>query len=389
MTYGKTSWKRWASSALMTLVTLMQVSPAWAMDYNMTPGVTPISHDLYDLHMTIFWICVAIGVAVYGVLIYSLIHFRRSKGAKSAKWHESLKVELIWTIIPLIILIIMAIPATLVLMRMSDDADADVNIKITGYQWKWRYEYLDHGISYFSSLSTPMNQRDNTAPKSEWYLLEVDHPLVVPTHKKIRFLVTANDVIHSWWVPALGVKRDAIPGFIYEAWARIETPGVYRGQCAELCGVGHGFMPIVVIAKPPAEYRKWLIAHGAAGLPSRAAKPPKDMSKDALMTLGHTQYSQHCAVCHKPTGVGMPPAFPALKGGAIATGPVDQHIHMVLFGKTGTAMQAFRDQLNDQEIAAIVTYERNAWGNSDQSKYGRFAGGVVQPKDVHAMRDAE
>lgn len=235
--------------------------------YNMPVGVTPISHDVYWLHMTVFWICVAIGVLVFGVLIYSLIMHRKSRGVKPAEFHEHPGLEIAWAIIPFLILVAMAIPATTVLMRMVDTRDSDVTIKITGYQWKWRYEYLDQGINFFSNIATTQDQIHNLAEKTPTYLLEVDKPLVLPTHRKIRFLVTANDVIHSWWVPALGMKTDAIPGFIHDSWAYIEKPGIYRGQCAELCGVNHGFMPIVVVAMNDTDFNNWLKQNGKAPLP--------------------------------------------------------------------------------------------------------------------------
>ncbi len=343
---------------------------------NMTRGVTPMSHDIYDLHMTIFWICVAIGVVVFGAMIYAMVRHRKSIGHKPAKFHGSTGVELTWTLIPFLILVAMAVPATLVLIRMEDDAKADVNIKVTGYQWKWQYEYLDYGISYFSNLSTPRAQIEGKEKKGQWYLLEVDKPLVVPIHKKIRFLVTSNDVIHSWWVPALGVKRDAIPGFIHESWARIEKPGVYRGQCAELCGMDHAYMPIVVVAKTESDFNRWVAEQTNPKTPTKTAAL-KTMTKEALMKEGETVYNSKCAVCHKSDGTGTPPAFPALKGSKIATGSVNDHIAIVLNGKSGTSMQAFKDQMSVEEIAAVVTYERNSWGND---------GGVVQPADVAKLK---
>lgn len=370
---------------------------------NMTPGVTPISQDIYDLHMTIFWICVAIGVVVFSVMFYTLLRHRKSLGYKPATFHENFKIEILWAVVPLLILIVMAVPATKTLIRMADDTEADVNIKVTGYQWKWKYEYLDNGISYFSNLSTPYDQLQNYAPKNPNYLLEVDKPLVIPIHKKIRFLVTSNDVIHSWWVPALGIKRDAIPGFIHEAWARVEKPGIYRGQCAELCGLNHGYMPIVVQAVTEEDYQKWLKANApkngatAMRLPSKnnlasasaatlisanSSEPLRTMTKAELLQKGEHVYLSHCAMCHKLNGVGMPPAFPALKGSKIAIGPVAEHINIVLNGKKGTAMQAFGQQLSDSDIAAVISYERNAWGNSSA---GNQAGGLVQPADVAAV----
>lgn len=361
---------------------------AWAKQsqINLTPGVTPISRDIYDLHMTIFWICVVIGIGVFGVMFYSLFKYRKSLGVTPAKFHGHTRVEIFWAVIPFLILVIMAIPATQVLMRMEDNSKADVNIKVTGYQWKWQYQYLDEGISYFSNLSTPAAQLQGKAPKGEHYLREVDNPVVVPINKKIRFLVTSNDVIHSWWVPALGIKRDAIPGFIHEAWAKIEKPGIYRGQCAELCGINHGYMPIVVEAVSDADYQKWVAQHapGSTQGPQAQAQPPVKMTKDALMTQGEQVYASNCSVCHKPDGSGMPPAFPALKGSKVATGVAAGHINIVLNGVPGTAMQAFGKQLSDTDIAAVVTYERNSWGNPSA---GKNAGGIVQPADVAAARD--
>lgn len=352
--------------------------------FNLTPGVTPVSRDIYDLHMTIFWICVVIGVGVFGVMFYSLFKYRKSLGVEPAKFRGHTRVEIFWAVVPFLILVIMAIPATQVLMRMEDESQAAVNIKITGYQWKWQYQYLDEGISFFSNLSTPAAQLQGKEPKGEHYLREVDNPVVVPINKKIRFLVTSNDVIHSWWVPALGIKRDAIPGFIHEAWAKIEKPGIYRGQCAELCGINHGFMPIVVEAVSDADYKKWVAQH-APGNPQqpKVAAAPVKMTKAELMKEGGQVYESTCSVCHKPDGSGMPPAFPALKGSKIATGPVAAHINIVLHGVPGTAMQAFGNQLSNEAIAAVITYERNSWGNPNA---GKNAGGIVQPAAVAAAR---
>jgi cytochrome c oxidase subunit 2 len=225
---------------------------------NMTPGVTAISREVYDLHMLIFWICVAIGAVVFGVMFWSIYHHRKSRGAVAAQFHESMLVEVLWTVVPMLILVAMAVPATQTLIRMADARDADLTIKVTGYQWRWHYQYLNEGIDFFSTLATPQDQIHNAATKDTTYLLEVDRRLVVPVGKKIRILTTAADVIHSWWVPALGWKRDAIPGFINESWTLIEKPGVYRGQCAELCGKDHGFMPVVVEAIPEAEFQQWV-----------------------------------------------------------------------------------------------------------------------------------
>lgn len=373
------SYLRWLVSALLLAMTPY----VWAHGesaYNLPKGVTPISHQIYDLHMTIFWICVGIGVAVFSVIIYSLIYHRKSRGVKPAQFHEHTIVEIVWAIIPFLLLVAMAIPATMVLIRMNDTTEADINVKVTGYQWKWQYEYLDNGLSYFSNLSTSRDEIEGRKTKGDWYLLEVDKPLVVPIHKKIRFLVTANDVIHSWWVPSLGIKRDAIPGFIYEAWARIEKPGIYRGQCAELCGVNHGYMPIVVKAVPEEEYNHW-IAEQTHQKQAAAQLATKDLTKEELMAIGKKVHDTNCAVCHKVDGSGMPPAFPAIKGSAVAKGPVAKHIDIVLNGVPGTAMQAFGSQLNDADIAAVVTYQRNAFGNS--------LGDTIEPTDIKAARAKE
>lgn len=341
-------------------------------------GVTPLSHQIYELHMIIFWICVAIGAIVFAVLFYSLFAHRKSRGYQPAQFHEHPVLEVLWAIIPFLILVALAIPSTLVLMNLEDYRESEITIKITGYQWKWKYEYLDQGISFFSNLATPMDQIQNKDPKNFWYLLEVDHPLVLPVHRKVRFLVTSNDVIHSWWVPELGIKRDAIPGFIHEAWAIIEKPGTYRGQCAELCGVNHAFMPIVVEAKTDEEFKQWV----AEQKPGQSVQFPvltgKNWKKDDLMKRGEQAYLSTCAICHKADGTGSPPTYPAMKGSKVATGPIAAHIDMVLNGKAGTAMQAFRSQLSDNDIAAIITYERNAFGNN--------TGDVVQPADVAAAR---
>lgn len=367
--------------AFITLIGTVSLTHAGA-DYwglNMHKGVTPMSHDMYDLHMLVMGICIVIGVLVFGVLIFSLIKYRKSAGAVAANFHDNTKVEIIWTLIPCVILILLAIPATKTLIRMDDTQEADVTIKITGHQWKWQYQYLDQGISYFSNLSTPEAQRSGKEKKGEWYLLEVDKPLVVPIHKKIRFLVTSGDVIHSWWVPDFGVKRDAIPGFIHEEWAKVEKPGTYRGQCAELCGINHGYMPIVVKAVTQNEFDDWVQKQEKVEAPD-AKLPTYTMAQ--LMSKGKALYETNCSACHQLNGQGMPPTFPALKGSSVAVGhPVSRHIELVLHGVTGTAMQAFEKQLNEKELAAVITYERNAFGNA--------TGDMVQPDDVRAVKSGE
>ena len=364
-------------------------SSAWAdMQLNLTKGVTEVSRDVYDLHMLAMYICVAIGVVVFGAMFWSMVFHRKSKGAKSADFHESTKVEILWTAIPIVILIAMAVPATKTLIEMENNDDSDVTIQVTASQWKWHYKYFDQDIEFYSVLSTPrshyetqegkhLNVDAGDKVKGENYLLEVDKHLVIPVNKKVRFLITSDDVIHAWWVPAFAVKQDANPGFINEAWTKVDKPGIYRGQCAELCGKDHGFMPIVVEVKSEADYAKWLDEQHQLNAQAAAAEKASlnaSASMDELMTLGETTYIAHCAACHQVSGAGLPPAFPALKGSPVATGSIAAHIDIVLNGKAGTGMQAYGKQLSMKQIAAVVTYERNAWGNN--------TGDAVQAADV-------
>ncbi|WP_167494644.1 MULTISPECIES: cytochrome c oxidase subunit II [Vibrio] len=350
-------------------------------DYNMTQGVTEISGQVYDLHMLIFYICCAIALVVFGVMFYSIIHHRKSKGAVAAHFHESTKIEILWTIIPILILVAMAIPATKTLIAMEDTSQSDLTVKITGSQWKWHYSYFGEDVEFFSLLATTDKQIEGVEVKGANYLLEVDNPLVVPINRKIRFLMTSDDVIHSWWVPAFAVKKDTVPGFINEAWTKIDEPGVYRGQCAELCGRAHGFMPIVVHAMEEAEYDAWLVAKKEEiALAKQQAQDAlgQSLSMDELYASGEEIYKARCAVCHQANGEGITGAFPAIKGSAIALGDVSTHIDIIVNGRPGTAMQAFDNQLTEQEIAAVATYQRNAWGND--------TGDVVQASDVNAFK---
>ncbi len=376
-------------------VTLMffaaSASAAWKL--NMTQGVTPTSRDVYDLHMLILWVCVVIGIIVFGAMAWSIVHHRRSRGAQAAQFHHSTAAELLWTGIPFLILVVMAVPATRTLIAMEDTSAPDMTIKVTGYQWKWRYDYVEDNVTFYSSLAPSSRAALYTDPNStDNYLLEVDNPVVVPVGKKIRFLITADDVIHAWWVPALGLKKDAIPGFVNEIWARIDEDkvGLYRGQCAELCGKDHGFMPIVIDARSEADYQAWVAENSsspamvatatttAASTETASTEPAAEMPRDELLARGEKVYATTCAGCHQPNGQGIPGTFPALTGSAVATGPTDNHINIVLKGKPGTAMAAFGAQLSDTDIAAVVTYERNALGNS--------TGDVVQPADIAAHR---
>ena len=343
---------------------------------NFPKPVTSIGHRVLELHNAIILICVVIFVVVFGVMFYSIYAHRKSKGHKAAKFHDNLKLEVIWTIIPFIILVGMALPSTATLLEMDDVSKSDMTVKITGYQWKWKYDYPDQDVSFFSSLSTPREQIENKATKGEHYLLEVDNPLVLPVGKKIRFVVTANDVIHAWWVPAFAVKKDAIPGFVNEVWARVDEPGVYRGQCAELCGKDHGYMPIVVQAVAPEEFDKWVSLQKDKAA-SAEASAGKTWTQNELMEKGKKVYASTCAACHGPNGEGIGP-FPKMTGSKIATGPLAAHLNIVMKGKPGTAMQAFAGQMNDADLAAVITFERNGFGNK--------TGDVVQPSQVKAAR---
>lgn len=354
---------------------------------NMPYGVSPISHEIYNLHMAGFYVCCGIGVVVFGVLLYSLVKFRKSKGAKAVHFHEHLGIEILWTTIPFLILVALAIPATIVLQHIHNTDESALTVKITGYQWKWKYEYLDQGVSFFSNLSTPADQINNKAPKNEWFLLEVDKPMVVPVNTKVKLLITADDVIHAWWVPELGVKQDAVPGFVYENWIYVSKPGIYRGQCGELCGINHGFMPIVVKAVPQEEFTKWVLSNQNTAITSNKSSSLKTMSQADLMTLGKKQYETSCAMCHQATGVGIPPSFPPLKKSHVTTGPIKGNIVFVMQGSPGTAMQAFGDQLDDTALAAVITYTRNSWGN-DKLNIRRKNPIVVQPQDVQNARQS-
>jgi cytochrome c oxidase subunit 2 len=345
---------------------------------NMTQGVTPISHDLYGLHMLVFWICVVIGLLVFGVMAYSIMHHRKSKGAQAANFHESTTVEIVWTVVPLLILIGIAIPATGTLLDLEDaKTNADITVQVTGIQWKWKYTFVDEDVSFVSSLAQSSRDVVKDPTSNEHYLLEVDNELVLPVGKKIRFLFHSNDVIHSWWVPALAVKQDSIPGFINDSWAIIEKPGIYRGQCAELCGKDHGFMPIVVNAVSEDEYKEWLAGMKAEAA-AAASAANEEWSMQDLVARGETVYQANCAACHGPTGAGIPGAFPAMTGSAVVNGDAAGHIDIVVNGKAGTAMAAYKNQLNDVDIAAVITYERNSLGNS--------VGDTVQPSAIKNAR---
>lgn len=393
--------------------------------WNMPTGVTQIAHSVHSLHMIVFYTCVVIGVLVFGTMLYSIINHRRSKHPKPADFHESVKVEIAWTIAPFVVLIGLAIPAAGTLIKMEDTRNSDLTVKVTGYQWKWQYEYIGQDVSYFSTLSAASNAARQVGAYGSGisgsfsseeleklkqvdgghYLVNVDNPLYLPVGKKIRFLITSNDVIHAWWVPEFAVKKDAIPGYINEVWTKIDEPGVYRGVCAELCGRDHGFMPIVVHAVPEAEFESFIASKKAGGdtqvasaepstasdaaptpattevaaadaKPAAAAAPAAatEMSKDDLVKKGQEVYSANCQACHQASGAGLPPNFPTLIGDKVTNGPAEAHVEQILKGKN--LMPPFA-QLSDEEIAAVATFERTSWGNK---------GSVVQPSQVTALR---
>jgi cytochrome c oxidase subunit 2 len=351
-----------------------------AYQLNFDEPATKLAREVYDLHMMMAYICGAVFVVVFGVMLYSMVKHRKTPTRKPATFHESHTVEILWTIVPTVILLLMAWPVSKALVEMRDTSAADITVKVTGYQWKWGYDYMKgegEGIKFMSVLSTPSEQIRGSAPKGENYLLEVDNNLVVPVGKKVRILTTAEDVIHAWSVNSLAVKQDAVPGFIRDTQFRAEKEGIYRGQCSELCGKDHGFMPVVVEVVSAEKYTAWVDEQKKKAA-TAADDPNKAWTIAELVKRGESVYSTNCAACHQATGKGLPPAFPALDGSKIATGPKAGHLDIVLNGKSGTAMAAYAKQLSDTEIAAVVTYERNAWGNK--------TGEMVTPADVKTAR---
>ncbi|TAM53549.1 MAG: cytochrome c oxidase subunit II [Paraburkholderia sp.] len=347
---------------------------------NFQPPVTKIAEELYHLHMMMLLLCTVIFVGVFGVMFYSIFKHRKSKGHKAANFHESTTVEIIWTIVPFVIVVLMALPATKTVVAMKDTSNADLTIKVTGYQWKWAYDYVKgpgEGINFFSTLTTPRTEVNGQAPITDTYLQEVDNPLVVPVGKKIRIITTANDVVHSWYVPAFGVKQDAIPGFVRDTWFKAEKTGTFRGFCTELCGKEHAFMPVVVTVLSDADYAKW-VDDQQKKMASANDDPNKTYSLAELMQRGGQVYKANCAVCHQPTGKGAG-AFPALDGSKIVNGPIANHVSIVLNGKN--AMPTWGKTLNDVEIASVITFERNSWGN--------HTGDILQPKQVADARNGK
>ncbi|WP_228111986.1 cytochrome c oxidase subunit II [Zoogloea sp. 1C4] len=379
---------------LAGLGALLATGPALAdFSWNFPTPVTPIARDTLNIHNEFMVIITVLFVVVFAIMVYSMVRHRKSVGAEPARFTGPTgALQWFWVLVPFGILlfidfVLMGIPAFHAVIEMEDTrTKADMVVKVTGMQWKWQYEYPDSGIRFISTMSTPREQIEGKEAKGEHYLLEVDNPMVLPVGKKVRILLTSTDVIHTWWVPQFGVKRDAIPGFLRETWVRIEEPGIYRGQCAELCGKDHGFMPVVVHAVPEAEYAAW-VDKKKGELAAAAAGSDKTWTKDELIAHGKDAYEKQCAACHQPDGKGVPPAFPALAGSKIVNGPLlspegklipDSHVDRVMNGKAGTAMQAFKTTLSDTDIAAIVTYERNAFGNA--------RGDMIQPAQIKALR---
>ncbi len=361
------------------LAALAAAASAYAIPwYFQTPG-SQLARDIDHLHQYVMWLIIVIFVGVFGFMFWAVYAHRKSKGHTAEQFHENTTVEILWTIIPAIILVVIAWPVTKVVIAQKDTSSPDITIKVTGYQWTWGYDYIKgegEGISFVSMLATPREQIEGKAPKGEHYLLEVDNELVVPVGKKIRVITTAADVVHSWWVPVFGAKQDAIPGFLRDMWFKPEVTGTFRSQCVELCGKEHGFMPIVVRVVSPEDYTKWVGDFKKTQL-AQAEDPNKKWEAKDLIARGEKVYGANCVACHQATGKGMPPAFPALAGSKIVNGPKEGHMDIVLNGKPGTAMAAWGKQLSDTEIAAVISYERNSWGNKS---------GIVQPAEVKARR---
>ena len=379
------------AAALLALAASASALADYAVD--ILPPASPMAQDAYDLHWGILWVCVVIFFIVFGAMFWSIFKHRRSAGAKAAQFHENTTIEVIWTVVPLVVLVAMAWPATRTMLEMKDASGADMTVKVTGLQWRWEYDYQQDGVRFLSNLSTPRDQIEEYtkvgAKKNEHYLLEVDRPMVVPVNKKVRLLITSQDVIHGWYVPQLGVNQYGIPGFVKDAWFTATKVGTFRGQCSQICGKEHAFMPIVVEVKSAQDYAKWVAAEkakmpppeavqtAAAAAPSAAAEDPnKKWTVDELKAQGEKVYTANCAACHQGSGKGMPPAFPALAGSKLTTGAKGAHVDIVLKGKPGTAMAAFA-QLSNSDLAAVITYERTSWGNK---------AGEVMPAEVAAAR---
>ena len=363
------------SALLMLLLYPSEVLSDWDA-LNMREGVTQVSRDVFELHMLIFYICVAIGAVVFSVMFYSLFRYTKKRNPNPSTFHESTKLEVAWTVVPFLILIAMAVPASKTLTEIYDDEEGEINIQVVGYQWKWEYKYLEDDINFFSNLSTDQDEIYNLVPKGENYLLEVDEPLIIPVDTRVRFLITANDVIHSWWVPDFAIKQDAIPGFINTAWTRAEETGIYRGNCTELCGKNHGFMPVVVKVVEKDEYNDWVLAKKEEAI-KLAELTEKEWSLAELTERGEGVYQKNCVACHQMNGEGLPPIFPALAGSDIVMFDKNRNVEILMEGVQGAAMQSFANQLSEVDMAAVITYTRQAWGNAEKGD-----GEYVVPSDI-------
>ena len=363
------------SALLMLLLYPSEVLSDWDA-LNMREGVTQVSRDVFELHMLIFYICVAIGAVVFSVMFYSLFRYTKKRNPNPSTFHESTKLEVAWTVVPFLILIAMAVPASKTLTEIYDDEEGEINIQVVGYQWKWEYKYLEDDINFFSNLSTDQDEIYNLVPKGENYLLEVDEPLIIPVDTRVRFLITANDVIHSWWVPDFAIKQDAIPGFINTAWTRAEETGIYRGNCTELCGKNHGFMPVVVKVVEKDEYNDWVLAKKEEAI-KLAELTEKEWSLAELTERGEGVYQKNCVACHQMNGEGLPPIFPALAGSDIVMFDKNRNVEILMEGVQGAAMQSFANQLSEVDMAAVITYTRQAWGNAENGD-----GAYVVPSDI-------
>jgi cytochrome c oxidase subunit 2 len=367
------------TAVIGSLLALGAAGSAHALDWYFQSPASEMARDIGVLHEYVMWLIIVIFVGVFGFMFYACYAHRKSKGHPADQFHENTTVEILWTVIPAVILVAIAWPVTKTVIAQKDTSAPDITLKVTGYQWKWGYDYINgegEGISFVSMLATPRDQIENRARKGEHYLLEVDNEVVLPVNKKIRIIVTGADVIHSWWIPAFGAKQDAIPGFLRDLWFKVDRPGVYRGQCVELCGKEHGFMPIVVRAVQPEQYTQW-VGEKKKAMAASADDPAKVWTQADLVARGEKVYAANCVACHQATGKGNPPAFPPLDGSKVVNGAKEGHMDTVLNGKPGTAMAAFKQQLSDTEIAAVITYERNSWGNK---------AGMVQPAEVKARR---
>jgi cytochrome c oxidase subunit 2 len=385
----KTFWNRAAQAGLMLGAALVGPAALAVKDLpggpavnqiDLHPPVTQIAADMIWLHNFMLILCTVIFVLVFGVMFYSIFKHRRSKGAKAAHFHESVKVEIAWTVVPFIIVIFMALPATKTVVAMKDTSSADLTIKATGIQWKWGYDYLKgegEGISFLSQLDpTHRAMSDAGKPAGDDYLLKVDNPLVVPVDKKIRIVLTASDVIHAFMVPSFGIKQDAIPGFVRDTWFRATKPGDYYGQCAELCGKEHAYMPIHVKVLSAADYTAWVDGQKKK-LAAAADDPAKTWALEELVARGEKVYAANCVACHQANGKGLGPFKPLDGAAVVLDADKGKQIGVVLNGQNNGAMPAWK-QLSDTEIAAVITYTKNSWSNK--------TGQAVQPADVVAAR---